>query len=315
MQTLVTGGAGFIGSHLVRALSKEGHKVVVLDNFNNFYAPMLKRRNVSSFDNQVEVIEGDICCDATVNGLFNRRNFDSVIHLAGYAGVHLSFLYPALYLKTNLDGTLQLLKAAHRTGVSKFLFGSSSSVYGLKKKVPFSEKMPLSQTLNPYAASKLAAENLCGSFAYLYGIHVICLRFFTVYGPNQRPDLAIHKFTHAIYRGLPIKKFGDGATQRDYTYIDDIIQGILKALHYQGAIYEVFNLGKSNTITLNELIATIEEAVKKKAVIRSFAEHKGDMPYTCADLSKSSELLGYQPKVNVPMGIKNFVGWYLNKVR
>ncbi|ALJ56770.1 UDP-glucose 4-epimerase [Candidatus Xiphinematobacter sp. Idaho Grape] len=315
MRVLVTGGAGFIGSHLVSALSKEGHAVVILDNFNDFYAPSLKLVNVSSFSSQVKVVEGDICCSATVGALFTRWHFDSVVHLAAYAGVRPSVQYPTLYLKTNVDGTLQLLKAAHRAGVPKFLFGSSSSVYGLKEKVPFSEGITLSQTLNPYAASKLVAEQLCRDFACLHGIHVVCLRFFTVYGPAQRPDLAIYKFTQSISREVPIQKFGDGTTQRDYTYVDDVIQGILKALYYKGEVFEVFNLGKSSTTTLNELIVTIEEALGKKALIRPLSEQNGDMPYTCADVSKARRLLGYQPQISIPVGIKKFVSWYLEKVQ
>ena len=315
MRVLVTGGAGFIGSHLVSALSKEGHAVVILDNFNGFYAPSLKLANVSSFASQVKVVKGDICCSATVDALFERWRFDSVIHLAAHAGVRPSVQYPMLYLKTNVNGTLQLLKAACRTGVPKFLFGSSSSVYGLKEKVPFSEGIALSQTLNPYAASKLVAEQLCRDFAHLYGIRVVCLRFFTVYGPAQRPDLAIYKFTQSISREIPIQKFGDGTTRRDYTYVDDIIQGILKALYYRGEIFEIFNLGKNSTTTLNELIAILEEALGKKALIQPLSEQNGDMPYTCADVSKARRLLGYQPQISIPIGIKKFVSWYLEKVQ
>ncbi|QQY08581.1 MAG: NAD-dependent epimerase/dehydratase family protein [Candidatus Xiphinematobacter sp.] len=316
MRVLVTGGAGFIGSHLVSALSREGHAVVVLDNFNSFYAPSLKLANVSSFARQVKVVEGDVCCSATVDALFDRWCFDSVIHLAAYAGVRSSIRHQTLYLKTNIGGTLQLLRAASRMGVSKFLFGSSSSVYGPREKVPFSEGMALSRTLNPYAASKLAAERLCRDFAQLWGIRVVCLRFFTVYGPAQRPDLAIHKFTRSILKEVPLQKFGDGTTQRDYTYIDDVVQGILKALYYnEGGTFEVFNLGKNSATTLNELIATIEEVLGKRAVIRTLPEQNGDMLYTCADVSKACRLLGYQPQVTIPIGIKKFVSWYLEKMR
>jgi len=315
MRVFVTGGAGFIGSHLVAALSKEGHTVVVLDNFNGFYAPSLKLGNASSFASQVEVVEGDICSSATVGALFDRWHFDSVIHLAAYAGTRPSVRYPILYLRTNIGGTLQLLKAACRTGVSQFLFGSSSSVYGLKERMPFSEGLALSKTLNPYAASKLAAEELCRDFARLWGIRVVCLRLFTVYGPAQRPDLAIYKFTQSIFREVPIQKFGDGTTQRDYTHVEDVVQGILKALYYKGEIFEVFNLGKNSTTTLNELIATIEEALGKRAIIRPLSEQNGDMPYTCADVSKAYRLLGYRPQISLPIGVKKFVSWYLEKVR
>lgn len=310
MKILVTGGAGFIGSHLVLALLREGHEVTVLDDFNDFYSPTLKRKNAAAFSDQAKVVEGDICNTSLVNTLFETSNFDCVVHLAARAGVRPSIQHPELYLKTNVDGTFCLLEAAKKSDVPQFLFASSSSVYGLAKQSPFSEDMALLQTLSPYAATKLAGEQLCGNFAYLYGMHAICLRFFTVYGPRQRPDLAIHKFVKAIDEGRPIPKFGDGSTRRDYTYIDDILQGILGALHYKGATFDIFNLGESETTTLNELISIIEETLGKKAIIESLPEQKGDMPHTCANISKARTLLNYDPQTKLSLGIKKFVEWY-----
>ncbi len=310
MRILVTGGAGFIGSHLVRALLGEGHEVVVLDDFNDFYSPTLKRKNVAAFGNRARIVEGDICDANTVDGLFNQTQFDCVAHLAARAGVRPSIQHPELYLKTNIDGTFRLLEAARRTRVRRFLFASSSSVYGLAKRVPFSEDLPLPQTLSPYAATKLAGEHLCGNFSNLYGLRVVCLRFFTVYGPGQRPDLAIYKFTKSIAEGRPISKFGDGSSRRDYTYIDDIIQGVLAALRYEGSDFDIFNLGESETTTLNELINLIEDAVGKKAIFESLPEQKGEMPQTYANISKARALLNYHPQIKIDAGIQKFVKWF-----
>jgi UDP-glucuronate 4-epimerase len=219
---------------------------------------------------------------------------------------------PQLYIDTNITGTHHLLEAAHKQGIGRFLLASSSSVYGLAKKVPFSEDMPLPQTLSPYAATKLAGEHLCGNYANLYGMRVVCLRFFTVYGPGQRPDLAIHKFTDSIHRGLPIPQFGDGSTRRDYTYIDDIVQGVMGALRYEGSLFDIFNLGENQTTTLSELITEIENALDKKAIIERHPEQPGDMPLTAADISKARKLLAYDPKTKIPEGIPKFVEWYLS---
>ncbi len=314
MSILVTGGAGFIGSHLVHALLRQNHEVTVLDDFNDFYSPTLKRENVATFGGRAKVVEGDICDAPTVDALFDRSHFDCIVHLAARAGVRPSIQFPELYLRTNIDGTFRLLEAARRTGVPRFLFASSSSVYGLAKRIPFSEDMALPQTLSPYAATKLAGEHLCGNFSNLYGLRVVCLRFFTVYGPCQRPDLAIHKFTKSILEGCPIPKFGDGSTRRDYTYVDDIIQGVLGALCYEGKIFDIFNLGESETTTLNELIIAIEEALGKKAFIESLPEQKGDMPRTYADISKARALLNYQPQTKISLGIQRFVDWYREKM-
>lgn len=313
MNILVTGGAGFIGSHLVRRLLVEGHAVTVVDDFNDFYAPEIKRENAASFNPSVRVVNADIADAAAVQSLCHEGRFQTIVHLAARAGVRPSIQQPRLYLETNISGTFNLLEAAQQTDVERFIFASSSSVYGLAREVPFREDMALLQTLSPYAATKLAGEQLCGNFTNLYGLRTICLRFFTVYGPGQRPDLAIHKFTDSIFHGKPIPKFGDGSTRRDYTYVDDIVEGIFGALSYQGDRFDIFNLGENETTTLNELIAAIESALGKKAVIEQLPEQKGDMPRTCADISKARRLLGYDPQTPINEGIPKFVEWYLSR--
>ena len=310
MKILVTGGAGFIGSHFVRKALSEGNHVVVLDNFNDYYPRSIKEANVATFAGECEVIEGDICDEVLVKRVFETGRFDAVVHMAARAGVRPSVQNPGATIQSNICGTHILLEAAKRTQVERFIFASSSSVYGLAKKVPFSEDLPLPQTLSPYAATKLAGEHLCGNYAHLFGVRVVCLRFFTVYGPSQRPDLAIHKFTDAIVRGHSIPQYGDGTTRRDYTYVDDIMQGVAGALNYQGSNFEIFNLGESETTTLSELIASIEKAVGKKAQIEQLPEQQGDMPLTCADITKAKNLLGYHPKVPISVGIPKFVQWY-----
>jgi UDP-glucuronate 4-epimerase len=222
-------------------------------------------------------------------------------------------LNPQLYIDTNITGTHNLLAEAHQNGIGRFLFASSSSVYGLTKQVPFSEDLALPQTLSPYAATKIAGEHLCGNYAHLYGMNVVCLRFFTVYGPGQRPDLAIHKFTDSIYRGKSIPQFGDGSTRRDYTYVDDIVQGVLGALRYEGPKFDIFNLGENQTTTLSELILEIEKALGKKAIIERLPEQQGDMPLTAADITKARSLLGYNPQTKIREGIPKFVEWYLSR--
>ena len=311
MRILVTGGAGFIGSHLVCKLRLLNHSVVVIDEFNDFYDPAIKRANVKEFDPEVRVIEGDIRRMEDVERTFEGGSFDALIHIAARAGVRPSIRQPQLYIDTNISGTLNLLEAARKHEVRKFVFASSSSVYGLAKTVPFSENLPLPQTLSPYAATKLAGEQLCGNYSNLYGLRSVCLRFFTVYGPGQRPDLAIHKFTDSIFNGRPIPKFGEGQTRRDYTYIDDIIQGVIGALEYDRELFDIFNLGESETTTLNELIEVLESTLKRKAIIEQLPEQKGDMPLTCADISKAKKFLGYNPTVKIDEGIPKFVGWYL----
>jgi UDP-glucuronate 4-epimerase len=310
MKVVVTGGAGFIGSHVVRRLLEEGHDVAVIDCFSDFYDPAIKRANVEPFADRARVFESDICDFEAMRRIFADEKFDTIVHLGARAGVRPSIQNPRAYIETNITGTYNLLESARAAGTNHFVFASSSSVYGLAKTVPFSEDLPLPQTLSPYAATKLAGEQLCGNFSNLFGMRTVCLRFFTVYGPGQRPDLAIHKFTDMIERGQAIPKFGDGNTRRDYTYIDDIVQGVLGAVAYEGEPFDIFNLGESETTTLNELIEALENALGKKAVIDQQPEQPGDMPRTCADISKARRLLGYDPHTKIADGIPKFVEWY-----
>ena len=313
MKVLVTGGAGFIGSHVCSHLLLQGHEVAVIDDFNDFYNPEIKRANIRSLGGGVSLHEGDIRDRDFVKGVLSQGGFDAIIHIAARAGVRPSLLNPQLYIETNITGTHNLLAEAHQNGIGRFLFASSSSVYGLAKQVPFSEDLALPQTLSPYAATKIAGEHLCGNYAHLYGMNVVCLRFFTVYGPGQRPDLAIHKFTDSIYRGKSIPQFGDGSTRRDYTYVDDIVQGVLGALRYEGPKFDIFNLGENQTTTLSELILEIEKALGKKAIIERLPEQQGDMPLTAADITKARSLLGYNPQTKIREGIPKFVEWYLSR--
>jgi len=311
MKILVTGGAGFIGSHLVEKLLADGHDVAILDDFNDFYDPQIKRDNISAVEKKIAVYDIDLRDADKVAGLFGKEKFDVVAHLAARAGVRPSIQQPQLYYDTNVAGTLRLLEAARTNEVERFIFASSSSVYGAAKKVPFSEEERLTQTLSPYAATKIGGEFLCSTYSHLYKLRIVALRYFTVYGARQRPDLAIHHFTRKIHAGEPIDQFGDGTTRRDYTYIDDIIHGTMAALKYEGAMFDVFNLGESDTIQLKDLIAAIEKALGKKAKINRLPEQPGDMPLTCADISKARKLLGYNPKTKFQDGLPRFVDWFL----
>ena len=311
MKILVTGGAGFIGSHLVERLLRDGHEVTILDDFNDFYDPKIKRANISAVGKDVAVHDVDLRDADKVTNVFGDKKFDAVFHLAARAGVRPSIQQPQLYYDTNVGGTLHLLEAARTSGVERFIFASSSSVYGAAKKIPFSEEEHLTQTLSPYAATKIAGEFLCSTYSHLYKMRIVALRYFTVYGARQRPDLAIHQFTRKIHAGEPIDQFGDGTTRRDYTYIDDIIQGTMAALKYDGPTIDVFNLGESDTIQLKDLIASIEKALGKKAKINRLPEQPGDMPLTCADISKARKLLGYDPKTKFEDGLPKFVDWFL----
>ncbi len=311
MNYLVTGGAGFIGSHVVDRLLKEGAgRVTILDEFNDYYDPAIKRGNVAQFQGDVKVVEGDIRDKATVLRAFEEGKFDAVVHLAARAGVRPSIDEPELYLATNINGTFNILDAARRTGVERVLFASSSSVYGVNPKIPFAEDDALLATISPYAATKLAGEQICSNFAHLYGLRIVSLRFFTVYGPRQRPDLAISKFTRAILENRPIDKYGDGSTCRDYTFVDDIVQGIMGAMAYDGPKFDIFNLGGSQTVTLNELIEAVEAACGRKALINQMPMQPGDVPRTVADVSKARRLLGFNPTVHIGEGTERFVEWY-----
>ena len=310
---LITGGAGFIGSHLVEKLIAENTwNVAVADNFNEFYAPAVKRANLAESlkSERVKLFEADITDAERMREIFAAEKFDVVVHLAAWAGVRPSLLNPQLYTKVNVGGTLNLLEAAKDFGVKQFVFGSSSSVYGINAKIPFAEDDKIQQPISPYAATKAAGELLCHTFAHLYDLRVVCLRFFTVYGARQRPDLAIHKFSQLIYDGKPIPVFGDGTTRRDYTYIDDIISGVRAAIDYDQSNYEVFNLGESQTVELRELIALLEENLGRKAIIERQPMQPGDVPATFADVSKARKLLNYNPQTKIADGIPRFVEWF-----
>jgi UDP-glucuronate 4-epimerase len=315
MRILITGGAGFIGSHLAEKLLAAGNDVVILDDFNDFYDPQIKHANIAGFARDVTVCHADLRDSESVRALFRREKLQGIAHLAARAGVRPSIQQPRLYYDTNVIGTLHLLEAARVTGVERFVFASSSSVYGASETVPFSETEHLIQTLSPYAATKIAGEFLCSSYAHLYQMRIVALRYFTVYGPRQRPDLAIHKFARRIYAGQAIDQFGDGNTRRDYTYVDDVIQGTMAALNYNGPLYDVFNLGESETIPLKGLIAAIEKALGKKAKINRLPEQPGDMPRTYADISKARKLLAYNPTTKFTEGLPKFIDWFLHTQR
>lgn len=309
MNVLVTGGAGFIGSHVAERLLARGDNVTVVDDFNDFYDPSLKRRHVAAWGDRVRVVEADITDAVALRQVFAVGRLDSVVHLAARAGVRPSLQQPALYTRVNVLGTQNLLELAREFAVTKFVFASSSSVYGINEKVPFAEDDSVSNPISPYAATKLAGEALCHVYHHLYGMEVVALRFFTVYGPRQRPDLAIRKFAHAITRGEPIDLFGDGSTRRDYTYIDDILQGVLAALDRRLG-YEVINLGESRTVALRELVELLERNLGRKAVVRWLPVQPGDVPVTFADIGKARRLLGYNPQVPIEEGIARFVAWF-----
>jgi len=310
---LVTGGAGFIGSHLVERLLGEGlWRVHVVDDFNDFYDPSVKRRNVAPHLSREDfrLTEADIRDRDALESVFRESAFDCVVHLAARAGVRPSLVEPLLYAETNIRGTLNLLELARAHGVRQFVFGSSSSVYGENEKVPFSEDDPVGRPISPYAATKAAGELLCHTYSHLWGLRCVCLRFFTVYGARQRPDLAIHKFARLISEGKPLPVFGDGTTRRDYTFIDDIIAGVRAAIDYEASAFEVFNLGESRTVSLSELIALLERGLGREALIERKATQPGDVPQTFADISKARRLLGYDPQTPIEEGIRRFVEWF-----
>lgn len=310
---LVTGGAGFIGSHLVdRLLAEGGRRVHVVDDFNDFYDPALKRVNVAPHlsDERFCLHETDIRDRPALEEIFAAADFDCVVHLAARAGVRPSLAEPLLYNETNVTGTLNLLELSRTHGVRQFVFGSSSSVYGINANVPFKEDDPVRRPISPYAATKAAGELLCHTYAHLYGVRCVALRFFTVYGARQRPDLAIHKFARLICEGRPIPVFGDGTTRRDYTYVDDIIAGVCAAINYDASAFEEINLGESRTVELRELIALLEEKLGRGAIIDRQPPQPGDVPQTFADISKARRLLGYDPKTQIEEGIRRFVEWF-----
>ncbi len=309
---LVTGGAGFIGSHLVDyLLASEAGRVVVIDDFNDFYQPAIKRANIAAHLKHpaYRLIEADIRDDEKLAGIFREESFDAIVHLAARAGVRPSLAEARLYQETNIAGTLNLLELARLHGIRKFIFGSSSSVYGPTAVPPFREDAPLAP-ISPYAATKAAGELLAHTYSHLYNLPIVCLRFFTVYGARQRPDLAIHKFARLMAARKPIPVFGDGSSERDFTYVDDIIQGIAAALRYEATPFEIINLGEQHTITLARLIELLEAELGLAAIIDRQSAQPGDLPRTHADISKARQLLGYEPSTPIEAGIKKFVAWF-----
>jgi len=312
MNFLVTGGAGFIGSHVCERLLRDGHNVWAFDDLNSFYDPQFKQRNlgeIQSLAKPFEFVHGDITDASALAEIFSAVKFDQVIHLAARAGVRPSLEQPALYQRVNVEGTVNVLEAARKSGVKKIIIASSSSVYGSNSKVPFSERDPIFSAISPYAASKLACEALGHVYHHIYKMDVAMLRFFTVYGPRQRPDLAIYKFAKLISAGKPIPVFGDGGTARDYTFISDTLDGIIACTQREFG-FEIFNLGESETISLSRMIELLEAALGKKAVIDRQPMQPGDVPVTFADITKAREKLGYNPQIKIAQGIKLFAEWF-----
>ncbi len=309
---LVTGGAGFIGSHLVdRLLALQAARVVVLDNFDEFYNPQIKRANIEKHLKHpaYRLVEADLRDHKALKQLFADEVLDTIVHLGAKAGVRPSVVDPRTYQDVNIAGTMNLLDLAERNGIKRFIFGSSSSVYGPAATPPFREDAPLAP-ISPYAATKAAGELLAHTYSHLYGMQIVCLRFFTVYGARQRPDLAIHKFARLIASQRPIPVYGDGSAERDFTYIDDILQGVLAAVDYDATPFEVINLGESQTITVKRMIELLEDALGQKAVIDWQPAQAGDMPRTHADISKAQRLLNYQPRTPIDAGIRKFAEWF-----
>ena len=311
---VVTGGAGFIGSHLCESLLRDGHDVTALDNFDDFYDPAIKRGNMAAAEenDRLALVEGDIRDPAVVDKVLGR-GADAVVHLAARAGVRPSIEQPLLYQDVNVRGTLVLLEACRRLTGCKFIFASSSSVYGNRTRVPFSEADRVDDPISPYAATKKAGELLCHTYHHLYGLPVTCLRLFTVYGPRQRPDLAIHKFTRLIESGKPVPVFGDGSMMRDFTYIDDIVDGVRRALGRCSG-YAIYNLGESQPVSVRDLIAALEEALGKKAIVEHQPLQPGDVDRTFADVTLAQRELGYRPSTDLRTGLERFVEWFRSSV-
>ena len=316
-RVLLTGGAGFIGSHVAEALLRRGLQLWVLDNLDDFYSPAWKKANLEAVRRvgNYEFLQADICDKPRLQEALERARPHMVIHLAARAGVRPSIEQPSLYEQVNVGGTVNLLEMCRKLAVRKFVFGSSSSVYGATSRVPFSEEQVELRPVSVYAATKLAGEMLCYTYAHLFALPTICLRFFTVYGPRQRPDLAIHKFTALIEAGKPVPIFGDGSAGRDYTWVDDIAAGVMAAVDYEprpvdGVPFEVFNLGNSRPVKLTELLELLERIIGKKAVLERNLPQPGDVPLTWADITKACRVLGYRPAVPLQEGLERFVRWY-----
>ena len=312
---LVTGAAGFIGSHLSERLLSMGHRVVGLDNFDDCYPPAIKRENIQSMQHNegFRLVEGDVRDALLLDRVLSENDIGTVVHLAARAGVRPSLEQPLLYQDVNIKGTLALLEASRAYGMEQFLFASSSSVYGLNGKAPFNEEARVSYPVSPYAASKAAAELFCHTYSHLYGLPVTVLRLFTVYGPRQRPEMAIHRFVKMVDHGERVILFDQGNAKRDYTYIDDIVAGFEAAFTHQKNGYNIFNLGRGETVDLRHLITLIEEALEKKAIVETIEPQPGEVPITLASISKAKTLLGYQPRVSIEEGIPRFIRWYLEK--
>jgi UDP-glucuronate 4-epimerase len=313
MKAIVTGAAGFIGSHLCQRLLKEDWAVVGVDNFDDFYDPKIKHSNIKDClqNKRFRLVEGDIRNLAAMNNIAGE-GADVIVHLAARAGVRPSIEQPALYADVNVNGTVSILEAAKKAGIKKFFFASSSSVYGNNKKVPFSENDNVDFPISPYAATKKAGELICHTYNHLYGISITCLRYFTVYGPRQRPDLAIHKFARLIEQGKPVPVYGDGSMMRDFTYIDDIIDGTIAAINKCSG-YNIYNLGESRPIKINDLIKELEKALGKKTIIEHLPMQPGDVERTYADVTKAGRDLGYAPNTDINVGLKRFVDWLRQK--
>ena len=316
MNFLVTGGAGFIGSNLCERLLTEEHEVTAFDDLNDFYSPARKERNLTELQrhSRFRFVKGDLRDRSAVEEVFGSTRFDQVIHLAARAGVRPSLEEPALYQEVNVVGTTHILEAARTRNIKKVTIASSSSVYGVNSKAPFAETDPIFHPISPYAASKLACEALGHVYHHVHGMDIVMLRFFTVYGPRQRPDLAIYKFAHLIEQGKPIPVFGDGSAARDYTFVTDTLDGIVASTQKEFG-FEVFNLGESECVTLSRLIELVENSLGKKATINRLPVQPGDVPLTYADISKAERLLGYHPKVKIEEGIKRFVAWFRSEQR
>lgn len=315
MNILVTGGVGFIGSHVCERLLNGGHTVCALDDLNDFYDPAIKQNTLRELQAQAQsfvFVHADITQREELDEVLASMAFDQIIHLAARAGVRPSLEQPALYQRVNVEGTANLLEAANKRGVKKVTIASSSSVYGTNSKVPFSEADPIFSTISPYAASKLACEALGHVYHHIYGMDICMLRFFTVYGPRQRPDLAIYKFTKLMQANQPITIFGDGSTSRDYTYVKDTVEGLIACTEREFG-YEIINLGESQTVELNRLIELLEIALDTKAKINLQPMQPGDVPITYANIEKARKLLNYDPQIKIEDGIPHFVDWFLKQ--
>lgn len=314
MQVLVTGGAGFIGSHICERLLSRGDQVIIVDELNDFYSPSIKKENLADIKKHgnYQFYQVDICNKEQMKEIFIKEKPDRIIHLAARAGVRPSLSQPILYEQVNVIGTIHLLELCREMLVKNFVFASSSSVYGINSKLPFSETDPINQPISPYATTKRSGELLAFNYSHLYNLPVTCLRFFTVYGPRQRPEMGIHKFTRKIFNNEPIEIYGSGESRRDYTYIDDIVTGVINALD-RVKQFAIYNLGESSPINLSDLVLTIEQAIGKKAIIKYLPEQPGDVPVTFADISLAKTELDFNPKTDIKTGISYFVDWYKEK--